>query len=101
MSKKSPGIQLPLAGSELWSAMAHSLPLIASDAANPQHGFVSLKVTYRGEHDWLAVGKKYDDSGVVVVCFGSGPDFVGALLGLERAIDQDKWRPDKYQNLGR
>ena len=94
------GIQLPFGGSTLWASLLDTVPLVARLCAYPEKGMVSLKVSYRGQHDWLAVMKRYNDDGRVDVCFGSGPDMIASLLGLERAVDQDKWRPDKWMNKG-
>lgn len=87
---------LPLVGTEVWAALNHSCRQVALFLAKPERGLISLKVGYRGQHDFLAVAKRYADDGTIQVCFGSGPDFVGALLGLENSIDHDKWRPDKF-----
>jgi hypothetical protein len=66
--------------------------------ANKHGDLISLKVSCRGQHDYLAIAKKYDDKGQIVVCFGSGADFVSSLLGLSVALDSHKWRPDRYAN---
>lgn len=92
------GIQLPLIGSELWGQLHTTCPLLCSLLLDPGRGLISLKVVYRGETDFLAVLKVYAGDGTVNVCFGSGVDYVGSLIGLERAIDQDKFRPDKWLN---
>jgi len=95
---KSGEFQLPLAGSELWAALDHVAPLLRRFVSLSGKGMVSLKVTFRGDNDYLAIAKRYNDDGVVEVCFGSGAEFVGSLLGLEVAMDQNKWRPDKWMN---
>ena len=92
---------LPLVGSELWASLKQSAPLVTRLLVFPGEGIVSLKVSYRGENDWLAIAKRYGEGGTIDVCFGSGLDFVGALLGLDHALDNDKWRPDKYQGQGK
>lgn len=91
-------LQPSLAGSEIWAALNHTIPHVAAFVANKHGDMVNLKVSFRGEHDFLAIAKKYDDTGVLVVCFGSGPDFVSSLLGLAVAMEHNKWRPDRYGN---
>lgn len=93
---KESGLQLPLMGSEIWAALLHSVPTVTRFLGKPEQGAVNLKLSYRGALDWLAVAKRYGDDGTLEVCFGSGPDAVGCLLGLENAMDGNKWRPDKY-----
>lgn len=83
-------------GSRLWQELAELCPLLALLIHSGETGWVSLKLAYRGTNDVLAVAKRYPDQGPVEVIFGSGTDVITALVGLENAIDQDKWRPDKY-----
>lgn len=85
-------------GSALWKAMGELVQEVTRYLAVPSKGVVSLKVAYRGERDWLAVLKRYTDEGKVEVLFGSGSDFVGALVGLETALEHDAWRLDKWDN---
>lgn len=92
---------LPMVGSELWAAIKSSAPLVTRLLVYPGDGIISLKVSYRGENDWLAIAKRYGEDGTIDVCFGSGLDYVGAILGLDRALDNDKWRPDKFQSQGK
>lgn len=98
MSSKNATNQPVLAGSEVWAAIAHTVPLVTGLVAKGDSGFISLAVKYRAEYDFLAVAKRYNNDGRVDVIFGSGTDFVGSLLGLEAAIEDDKWRPDKWLN---
>lgn len=99
-SKGSPernqGVQLSLKGNVLLAGMFKEAPQVTEVLLNEDKSLVNIKITYRGEGDYLAILKRYDDDGAPVVIFGSGVDFVTALLGLETAVDQDKWRPDKY-----
>lgn len=85
-------------GTEVWAAFSHQFPLLTRFMAFPEKGYISIKCTWRGESDFLAIAKRYGDSGLVQVCFGSGTDYVSALIGLEQAVDSDKWRPDKWAN---
>jgi hypothetical protein len=101
MSKKlgsKPGQMNFLVGTELWSQIDKTLPELRRYLTQPSRGLISLKCAWRGEGDWLAIAKRYTDEGVVQVCFGSGTDFVSSLIGLEVAMDNDKWRPDKWLN---
>lgn len=90
--------RLPSMGSDLWASLNETLPLLTQLLAFPEKGLVNLKLAYRGEDEILAVIKRYNDDGRVDVCFGSGSDAVAALIGLERAVNHDKWRPDRYLN---
>lgn len=97
--KTEDGTQLAFfKGTEVWSAFSHTLPLLAKFMGFPAKGYISIKCTWRGESDFLAVAKRYGDDGLVQVLFGSGTDYVSALIGLEQAFDADKWRRDKWAN---
>lgn len=99
LRKDDDGKQLEfLEGTRVWAEFMHSVPLLAKFLAYPSRAMVSLKVNYRGPGDFLAVCKRYNDDGAVEVCFGSGTDFVASLLGLEVAMDNQKWRLDKWAN---
>lgn len=101
MGKKKADVQTQLGlfkGTEVWASLLHSVPLVCKFVAFPEKGCISLKVTYRGADDFLAIAKRYGDDGIVQVCFGSGIEYVAALIGLEQAMDMDKWRPDKWAN---
>lgn len=96
---KDDGIQLTfLKGTEVWAAFSHTLPLLTKFMGFPAKGYISVKCTWRGESDFLAIAKRYGDDGTVQVLFGSGTDYVTAFIGLEQAFDADKWRRDKWAN---
>lgn len=79
-----------------WMDLCEGLPMVGRLLLNYYGDTASVTIKYRGEHDWLIIGKKFGDDGRPVVVFGSGSTAVDALRGLERAIDADKWRPDRY-----
>lgn len=85
-------------GGDIWIALIEHVPTVARFLARPSDGMVSLKLLYRGEQDVLAVAKRYSGAGEIQVCFGSGGDVVESLAGLEVAMDQTKWRRDKWLN---
>lgn len=95
--KKTPWSE-NLPGLRFWKVWRKEIPEITRYLSLPQKEVVSLKISFRGENDFLAIMKRYNDEQKVEVIFGSGPDFIGCLLGLEVAIDQDKWRLDRYAN---
>jgi hypothetical protein len=70
-------------------------PQLYSIIGRQMEDFVSLLVRQRGLGDFIAVLKKYDDDGRPVVAFGTGFDYVSALLGLEGSIAAGRWRPDE------
>jgi len=57
--------------------------------------FVDLRVKQRAYGDWLGIAKRYGPDGGLEVCFGTGHDFVSALLGLNGAMAANRWKPDK------
>lgn len=85
-------------GAAVWSALIEYVPTVSRHLARPADGMVSLKLLYRGDNDFLAVAKRYGGDGEIQVCFGSGSDVVQSLSGLEVAMDQNKWRRDKWLN---
>lgn len=85
-------------GNGIWTEFFAAVPLVAKFLANPGKGMVNFKLVWRGDNDFLAVAKRYADDGHVEVVFGSGQDAIGSVIGLENAMDQQKWRPDKWMN---
>lgn len=57
---------------------------------------VNIKVTYRGNDEFLAIAKRYGGDGSLQVCFGGGSDFYSALSALQSAVASGRWKPDKY-----
>lgn len=88
--------QLSFADGPLFAALAKSCPNLAEQVSKDATDFNSIRIQYRGVYDWLAVCKRWGEDGSPEVIFGSGPDFVGAILGLEAALDKGAWRPDKF-----
>ena len=95
-SKQKVEYQTTLFGFRMYEALTKEIPLVFAFVSNSSEDFISLRISYRGPGDYLAIGKRYAGDGAPEVIFGSGPDFIGCLAGLEVALDQDKWRPDKY-----
>lgn len=85
-------------GERLWDELRQTVEEVARYLALPAKGVVSLKLSYRGENDWLAVMKRYNEEDKVEVVFGSGASWVACLIGLEVAIEQNKWRLDRWAN---
>lgn len=85
---KSPYVRLEAA---LQSATPQVYNLYRGDALD----FVSLSVRHRGANDFIAVLRSLDEDGGPIVCFGTGFDYVGALLGLEGAVMGNRWRKDE------
>jgi len=97
-NKKSP-VQIEIfPGQHLEEWMVRTVGNVAKFLGLPSKGVISLKLSYRGENDWLAVMKRYNEENKVEVVFGSGVTWVSCLLGLEVAVEQDKWRLDKWAN---
>ena len=55
---------------------------------------VGLTVKHRDSGDWIAVLRRYGPDGDPQVIFGSGIDFIGALMGLEGSLAAGRWRVD-------
>jgi len=94
--EKNQGVQLSLKGNVLLAGFVKEVEDVTEVLLNADSSLVNIKISYRGPGDYLAILKRYDDDGTPTVIFGSGVDFITALLGLETAVGQDKWRPDKY-----
>ena len=60
--------------------------------------FINFKITLSGEGYFLAVAKKYDDSGTPVICFGGGSDPASCMVNLSTSIGMGKWKIDKWAN---
>ena len=56
--------------------------------------FEGLLIKHRGVQDWIVVAKRIGPDGGPQVIFGSGFDFIGALLGLEGSLASNRWRVD-------
>lgn len=56
---------------------------------------VGLNVKHRDSGDWIAVLRRFGPDGTPQVAFGSGVDFIGALMGLEGSLAANRWREDK------
>ena len=91
-------VQLGMAGSGILRALLHECPSVTAILLNKSADLINFKISYRGAYDYLSILKRYDSDGTPVIIFGSGSDFASCLLGLEAAVDQDKWRPDKWAN---
>lgn len=89
-------VQPTFSTGKIHATFAEATPSVYRLVSDTSEGFISIRLSYRGPHDWLAIGKRYGDDGSPEVIFGSGVDFASALLGLEASIDQNKWRPDKF-----
>lgn len=60
-------------------------------------GFRSLTVNCRGNHDWLAMARRYDEhKGTWVIAFGNGQSFSGSIQSLHKSISGEKWYEDRY-----
>lgn len=90
---KGRGRQEPFIG--LYNALVDSAGNLAAVVAYHSEDFVDLRVKQRGEGDWLGIVKRYGSDGGLEVCFGTGHDFVSCLLGLNGAMANDRWKPDK------
>lgn len=55
-----------------------------------------LKVTCKGENDWLAILGSYAPDGTPIVCFGNGHSFTSAMFSLGSSIAGEKWKGDQY-----
>lgn len=79
----------------LYRALGGTLPQLGAFLVRENPDMVSLTLKQRGVGDWLAVLKAFDADGGPIVCFGTGFDVVGCLLGLEGALAANRWRVDK------
>jgi hypothetical protein len=79
----------------LEQGMFGPLPQLHAVLVRNDEDAVSLQVKHRGPGDWLAVLRRLGSEGQPQVAFGSGYDFVGALLGLDAALASNRWREDK------
>lgn len=93
--------QPSLYGSKVVSAFYLTYPTVAPFIDNASRDLVSLRITFRGEGDYLAVAKRYGSDGGLEVLFGSGHTWYGCLGGLETAMEQSKWRQDKWNKGGK
>ena len=80
-----------------WLVIISTLRLVGGHITDTRGDAISLKLKHRGEHDFLWVAKRYGPDGTQEVIFGSGSTGLDGLRGLEVAMDQGKWRPDKWQ----
>ena len=96
--KRPKQLDLPLkiSGHSIHKALRAEAPEVYQLVTNDGDDFISLRIAYRGENDYLAIGKRYGDDGTPQVIFGSGIGLATCLVGLAVAIDQNKWRPDKF-----
>jgi hypothetical protein len=83
---------------ELERGLYGKLPQLRGLALANEEDFTSLLIKHRGPMDWIVVAKKTGDDGGPLVCFGTGFDLVGALLGLEGTLASDRWRVDAPYN---
>lgn len=88
--------QLSFEGGPVYQALFKACPNFTALFQSGGAEFNSVRIQFRGVYDFLAVCKRWGPDGTPEVIFGSGPDFVGAVLGLEAALEQGAWRPDKY-----
>lgn len=80
--------------SEVAVVFDRELPQVSALVAGAAPEFEFLKILHRGQHDVLAILKRYGSDGKPEVLFGNGATFVDALYGLEGAFAANKWRPD-------
>lgn len=85
-----------LATANVCPTMAMQAPSVAGFIENREGDYISIRVSYRGPYDYLAVAKRYGDDGGIEVCFGSGYDFWSSLFGLQGSLASQAWRPDKF-----
>ena len=79
----------------LYRALHGDLPQITALVMRDPELFDRLTVRQRGPNDVVCVLKRFADGPHGEVCFGTGSDFLGALLGLEGALSAGRWREDK------
>ena len=66
-----------------------------------EESFRRFQIKARDDGTFLAVASGYGADGTPMVCFGQGYGVIGALYGLDRAIQGDNWRVDKYAGVGK
>jgi hypothetical protein len=77
------------------------LPQLHKVLVRADEDALGLNVKHRAPGDWLAIARRYGADGGPEVCFGTGYDLCGALLGLESAIAANRWREDTPWDNGR
>lgn len=81
---------------EVGKAVAKHLPELHELFTDARTDLVNVKITYRGNDEWLCIGKRYGGDGGLQVCFGGGADVYSALSSLSASIREGRWKPDKY-----
>lgn len=79
---------------QLNDALAVALPLVKRWLVD-RESFREVRIYVRPDGDYLGVLKGYNGEGTPVICFGSGFDVVSCFIGLEMAVNGDRWRKDK------
>jgi hypothetical protein len=95
-SKNEVGKPESLSTTTVCPTMALQAPSVADFIGNSGGDYISIRVSYRGPYDYLAVAKRYGADGGVEVCFGSGYDWWSSLFGLQGSLSKEAWRPDKF-----
>jgi hypothetical protein len=84
----------------LEQGMFRPLPQLHAVVVRASEDVVGLNVKHRESGDWLAVLRRFGPDGQPQVAFGSGVDFIGALMSLEGSLAADRWREDKPWQKG-
>jgi hypothetical protein len=71
-----------------------AVPQVSALSGDPED-FISLLIKQKEDGTCLAVFKRYGPDGGPMVCFGSGYEIAGCLIGLEGAVAANKWRVDR------
>lgn len=100
-TRQVPDEQPSLFGAKIVAAFFLTYPTVGKFIDDGFKDLISLRITYRGPGDYLAIAKRYSSSGDVQVIFGSGHTWYGCLGGLEVAMEQGKWRQDKWNTGGK
>jgi hypothetical protein len=80
---------------QLEQGMFRPLPQLHAVLVRADEECAGLNVKHRDSGDWIAVLRRYGPDGQPQVAFGSGVDFIGALMGLEGSLAANRWREDR------
>lgn len=73
-----------------------AFPNLQHEVKQAEATSLSIRVSCRGQYDWLAIARRTDDAGGPIVCFGNGETYHGALAALNKSVAAGAWRPDKF-----
>jgi hypothetical protein len=83
---------------EVGKVVARHLTELHQLFTDDRQDLVNVKITYRGNDEWLCIAKRYGGDGGLQVCFGGGSDVYSALSSLSASVREGRWKADKYAN---